>query len=48
MSVVGELGGDTNYTVAAPKAVVIGDILLMPTHGNHGVVAHRLTLPDTD
>lgn len=48
VSVVGELGGDTNYTVAAPKAVVIGDILLMPTHGNHSVVAHRLTLPDAD
>lgn len=45
VSVVGELGGDTDYAVAGPKAVVIDDILLMPAHGNRGVVAHRLTLP---
>lgn len=51
VSVVGELGGDTvigdtNYAVAAPKAVVIGDLLLMPGHGNGGVLAYRLTLPE--
>lgn len=36
---------DTNLGVAAPKAVVIADVLLMPSHGNGGVLAHRLTLP---
>ncbi|WP_107704697.1 hypothetical protein [Nocardioides allogilvus] len=36
---------DTNLAVAAPKAVVIDDVLLMPSHGNGGVLAHRLTLP---
>jgi len=46
---VGELGGagfrgETNLAVAAPKAVVIGDILLMPGHANVRVLAYRLTL----
>ena len=48
---VGELGGvgfrgETNLAVAAPKAVVIGDILLMPGHENVRVLAYRLTLPE--
>jgi hypothetical protein len=48
---VGELGGagfrgETNLAVAAPKAVVIGDILLMPGHANVRVLAYRLTIPE--
>lgn len=48
---VGELGGahfrgETNLATAAPKAVVIGDILLMPGHANARVLAYRLTLPE--
>ena len=47
---VGELGGagfrgETNLAVAAPKAAVIGDILLMPGHANARVLAYRLSLP---
>jgi hypothetical protein len=47
---VGELGGanfrgETNLAVAGPKAVVIGDILLMPGHANVRVLAYRLSLP---
>ena len=48
---VGELGGEnfrgeTNLATAAPKAVVIDDILLMPGHGNNRVLAYRLSVPD--
>ena len=48
---VGELGGagfrgETNLAEAAPKAVVIGDILLMPGRGNARVLAYRLALPE--
>lgn len=48
---VGELGGagfrgETDLAVAAPKAAVIGDILLMPGHANVRVLAYRLTLPE--
>lgn len=48
---VGELGGEdfrgeTNLAAAAPKAVVIDDILLMPGHGNARVLAYRLSVPD--
>lgn len=48
---LGELGGrgfrgETNLAVAAPQAVVIGDILLMPGHANNRVLAYRLTVPD--
>jgi len=48
---VGELGGagfrgETNLATAAPKAVVIGDILLMPGHANVRVLAYRLSLPE--
>jgi hypothetical protein len=48
---VGELGGvgfrgETNLAVAAPKAVVIGGILLMPGHENVRVLAYRLSLPE--
>jgi hypothetical protein len=48
---VGELGGagfrgETNLAVAAPKAVVIGGILLMPGHANARVLAYRLSLPE--
>ena len=48
---LGELGGagfrgETNLAVAAPQAVVIGDVLLMPGHGNSRVLAYRLTFPD--
>jgi hypothetical protein len=47
---VGELGGagfrgETNLALAAPKAVVIGDVLLMPGHENVRVLAYRLSLP---
>lgn len=50
VTVLGDVGGetligDTNYQVAAPMAVMIGDLLLMPGHGNQGVLAYRLTLP---
>lgn len=48
---VGELGGtnfrgETNLAVAAPKAVVIDDILLLPGRGNSRVLAYRLSVPD--
>ncbi len=50
VTVLGDVGGDnfigdTNYQVAAPKAVMIGDLLLMPGHGNRGVLAYQLSLP---
>lgn len=48
VTVVGEIDGDADYTVAGPKAVVIVDTLLMPAPGNAGVVAHRLRLPPGD
>ena len=48
---LGELGGadfrgEMNLAVAAPKAVVVGGILLMPGHANVRVLAYRLTLPE--
>ncbi len=50
VTVLGDVGGetfigDTNYQAAAPMAVMIGDLLLMPGHGNQGVFAYQLTLP---
>lgn len=47
---LGELGGsgfrgETDLAAAAPQAVVIGDVLLMPGRANHRVLAYRLTLP---
>ncbi|MEO5662026.1 MAG: hypothetical protein ABIR39_01975 [Nocardioides sp.] len=48
VDIVGDLDGGNDYAVAGPKGVVFGDILLMPTRGNNGVVAHRLTLPSDE
>lgn len=42
----GSFNADTNLAVAGPQAVVVGDLLLMPGHGNGGVLAYRVDLPE--
>jgi hypothetical protein len=50
VTALGELGGEsfrgeTDLAAAASRAVVIGDILLMPGHADRRVLAYRLVTP---
>ncbi|PUA79448.1 PQQ-binding-like beta-propeller repeat protein [Nocardioides currus] len=42
----GSFAGDTDLAVAAPRAVVIDSMLLMPGPADAGVLAYRLSIPD--